>query len=91
MLIIIWDSYLFSISYDGLKLGKEPCVFDVTPTTPWLTPAVEVDLKWVDGIHLPLVYHQGAPQLGDPVRAFMEPLHAPAKPPKSDFHRHRAG
>lgn len=46
---------------------------DVTPTTPWLTPAVDVDLTRADGAHLHLTYHNGAPGLTDLVRAFLEP------------------
>lgn len=46
---------------------------DVTPTASWPpSPAVEVDLKRPDGTHLHLTYHQGAPQLRDLVRAFLE-------------------
>jgi hypothetical protein len=46
---------------------------DVTPTTPWLAPAVEVDLKRTDGAHLHLAYHHGVPELSELVRAFLEP------------------
>ncbi len=45
---------------------------DVTPTSSWPSPAVEVDLKRADGAHLHLAYHQGAPVLRELVRAFLE-------------------
>lgn len=45
---------------------------DVTPTSSWPSPAVEVDLKRPDGAHLYLAYHHGAPTLHDLVRAFLE-------------------
>jgi|RhiMethySRZTD1v2_1073278.scaffolds.fasta_scaffold73786_2 hypothetical protein len=56
------------------KRQCEPFVsfVDVTPTTPWLTLAVEVDLKRTDGAHLHLTYHQGMPELRELVRTFLE-------------------
>lgn len=55
--------------------GDAPIRFvDVTPPSPWRSPVVEVDLKRADGAHLHLAYHDGAPQLTDVVRAFLESI-----------------
>lgn len=45
---------------------------DVTPTSSWPLPVVEVDLKRPDGAHLHLAYHHGTPALRDLVRAFLD-------------------
>ncbi len=45
---------------------------DVTPTSSWPSPAVEVHLKRPDGALLHLTYHQGVPTLRDLVRTFLE-------------------
>lgn len=44
----------------------------ITPTTTWLAPAVEVDLKRTDGTQLHLSYHQGVPELRELIRTFLE-------------------
>lgn len=46
---------------------------DVTPSSAWLSPTVEVDLKRLDGAQLHVAYYGESSQVADVVRCFLEP------------------